>query len=145
MSEEEQEPNKGGRPAFEPTPEQRDEVEIGATFGMSKAALAAALDIDVKTLTKHFEKELFNGHSKKRLESLKLVVQSAREGNASARKTYERLTAMGASGAPSGAQPERPEPAPTARKSDDPGKKEMLNTAARQAPPDGSKWSGLLN
>lgn len=144
MSEQKEEPNKGGRPEFEPTPEQRDQVEISVYCGMTHAAIAASLRISTPTLRKHFEDELLYGHSRKEAEAFQLLFESARKGNVSAQKHVQRLGSMVA---PAGAPQPSPTPdqQPPARKSDDPGKKEMLNAAARQPPAADSKWSGLLN
>lgn len=47
--------------AFEPTEEQRRSVQAMAGFGIRHKDIAATLDIDEKTLTKHFRTELDKG------------------------------------------------------------------------------------
>ncbi len=50
--------NKGGRPEFEPTKEQRDIVQVMAGHNIEQHKIALALGIDNKTLRKHFKTEL---------------------------------------------------------------------------------------
>ena len=52
--------NKGGRPKFEPSKEQREIVKVMAGHNIEQAKIALALDIDNKTLRKHFKTELTN-------------------------------------------------------------------------------------
>lgn len=47
-----------GRPEFAPTPEQRRLVKALAAVGVSQVDIATVVDIDVKTLRKHFRTEL---------------------------------------------------------------------------------------
>lgn len=56
--------NKGGRPSFEPTEEQRRIVNIMAAGGFQQQAIADSLDICKHTLLKHFRKELDAGGAK---------------------------------------------------------------------------------
>lgn len=51
-------PNLGGRPAFEPTDEQRRTVTDMAAVGITQEQIALYLDIDDNTLRKHFRREL---------------------------------------------------------------------------------------
>lgn len=52
---------KPGRPAYEPTPEQRYAVGMGVACGVTQDQLAAFLGISKHTLEKHFAKELQAG------------------------------------------------------------------------------------
>ena len=133
-----EETNQGGRPEFVPTDKQRDDVEIGVYTGMTHVQLAAALEISRPTLEKHFADELLAGHSKKRLENMVILFTLARQGNASMAKQIERMGAMVVA-------PRQPDLDQSSKKPDPLGKKEELNIAAKEPPPEGSKWSGLLN
>ena len=53
--------NKGGRPQYEPTDEQREIVAILKAAGSPDAAIARTLKIDDDTLVKHFREELKDG------------------------------------------------------------------------------------
>ncbi len=134
-----EEVDKGGRPEHEPTDELRDQVEIAAYMGMNQVQIAAAIGVSKPTLAKHYAEELLNGHSKKRFENMAMLYETARKGNVAAQKYCERMGAMSVAPAKpaEGDQPsKRPDPL---------GKKEELNAAAKEPPPEGSKWSGLLN
>ena len=50
--------NKGGRPKFEPTPEQRKIVKMMTGFAIDQEKICSALDISGPTLRKHFKKEI---------------------------------------------------------------------------------------
>lgn len=134
------EANKGGRPTFEPTDDMRLTVEHGASCGVPVREIAAGIGCDEKTLRKHFDQELLNGRSRRRLHMLNLLFKSAEDGNVSAQKHLEQLIAM--SGEIGGA---RPTQQPFAPKEEKPGTKEMRAAHAQEAPPEGSKWAGLLN
>lgn len=49
---------------FQPTAEQRSQVEVLAGFGLPQAQIAVLLGCDPKTLRKHFERELEVGDAK---------------------------------------------------------------------------------
>ena len=53
-----------GRRAHQPDPGQRRQVEAMAGFGIPEADIACVLDIDPKTLRRHYRKELDKGHIK---------------------------------------------------------------------------------
>lgn len=129
--------DKGGRPEHEPTPELRDQVEIAAYMGMTEIQIAAAISVSKPTLRKHYVEELLNGHSKKRFENMQLLYANARRGHFAAQKQCERMGAMTVA-------PQKPAEIQPTRRPDPPGKKEELSAAAKEAPPEGSKWSGLL-
>jgi hypothetical protein len=142
MSDVEDEIVQTGRPEFIATAELRASVERGVSCGMTQRELAAALDCDEKTLRKHFEEELFAGRSKRRLHNLDLLFKSAEEGNVSAQKYIEQVIAM--SGDIGGQSTREPQHS-FIPKEERPGKKELQLAAAQEPPPEGSKWSGLLN
>ena len=50
-----------GRPAFQPTQEQRKQVKAMSAFGVPQSDIGAVLGIDAKTLRKHFWVELQTG------------------------------------------------------------------------------------
>jgi len=52
------EKDKGGRPQYKPTDEDRKQVETFAAVGISQDQISQVLDIDPKTLRLHFRKEL---------------------------------------------------------------------------------------
>lgn len=130
-----EEPNKGGRPEFEPTDDQRKQVEVGVYTGMTHVQLAAALEISKPTLEKHFAAELLTGHSKRRMRNMMQLWDNAEAGNVSAQKHLERMGAMVVA----------PRPEQAVKKPEPLGKKEELNIAAKESPPEGSKWAGYLN
>lgn len=53
-----------GRPAHQPTDQQRRQVEAMAGYGIPHLDIAAVLGIDRKTLEKHYENELDTGSAK---------------------------------------------------------------------------------
>src|SRR4051794_37778332 len=53
-----------GRPAHTPDPLLRRQVEALAGYGVPEAEIAAMVDIDPKTLRKHYRHELDHGHAK---------------------------------------------------------------------------------
>lgn len=54
-------PNKGGRPEFAPTEEQRQRVMIWTAGGLPQKHIARILNLSEPTLRKHFRKELEDG------------------------------------------------------------------------------------
>ena len=55
--------NKGGRPPYSPTDQQRTEVRNMAAFGITNDQIGKILEISQETLRKYFEKELETGRS----------------------------------------------------------------------------------
>ena len=53
-----------GRKAHNPEPGQRKQVEAMAGYGVPEAEIACVLEIDPKTLRRHYRKELDKGHIK---------------------------------------------------------------------------------
>lgn len=83
-----------GRPEFQPTKEQRQRVEILVGGGMAIEEIASAMDIDKKTLSKHFGEQIRFGRSKKRAEVLEAMFNSAKGGNVSAQKAFIQLNSL---------------------------------------------------
>lgn len=54
----EKQPNKGGRPPFKPTEQQRKTVKTMAAYGIPQADISAVIGCDRNTLMKHFRDEL---------------------------------------------------------------------------------------
>jgi hypothetical protein len=52
------------RPSHKPEPNQRRQVETLAGFGIPEADIAGLVQIDPKTLRKHYRQELDHGHTK---------------------------------------------------------------------------------
>jgi hypothetical protein len=65
-------PNKGGRPAHQPTDKDRQMVEALSGFAIPTAKIADVLNIDQKTLFKHYGDELRRGSA---------IVESKLAGN----------------------------------------------------------------
>ena len=57
-------PRKRGRPAHEPTPTTRRQVEMMAAFGNSQPQIAAIIGVSEPTLVLHYSAELESGHVK---------------------------------------------------------------------------------
>lgn len=62
-TDETEQPDKGGRPAFEPTADQRKTVKAMAGYGIPHDDIARVVDIAPKTLRKHFRDELDTGET----------------------------------------------------------------------------------
>lgn len=83
--------NRGGRPEYVPTIEDRLSVEQMKFCGEPESVIARALRIDVKTLRKHFDNELANGHAFRRREVIGHLFTQAQDGNVSATKRLEEM------------------------------------------------------
>jgi hypothetical protein len=68
-------------PAFEPTAEQRRTVRAMAGFGVPQEDIATFLDIDPKTLRKHFRVELDRGAIEATTKVAQSLFRMATEGN----------------------------------------------------------------
>jgi hypothetical protein len=53
-----------GRPAHKPDPVSRRQVEAMAAYGIPETDIATVIEIDPKTLRRHYRKELSTGHIK---------------------------------------------------------------------------------
>ena len=72
------------RPAFEPTDSQRKLVQNYATVGTRQEDIAQILDIDLKTLRKHFRQELTHGKINANAEVAKSLYTQCLGGNTTA-------------------------------------------------------------
>lgn len=118
---------KRGRPTFEPTKPQKDKVKLLIGF-MSEVAIASVLNIDHKTLRKHFAFELQNGRALTVAENLARLKKAAKAGNVTAMKYLDAKLEV---------TPEKfqkPEPL---------GKKETLDMEAKTGHV-GSEWGDVL-
>jgi len=80
------EKNKGGRPPFKPTKDERDNVEMMAGFGVPHEQIASTIrgGIDAETLKKHFKQELIEGKAKASTQVGRSLFQKAIQGDTSA-------------------------------------------------------------
>lgn len=82
---------KVGRPAYAPTPEDRETVEQMRYGGETEHVIALALGITIPTLRKHFREELDKGPSVRRREVIGMLFAQARKGNVAAAKKLEEM------------------------------------------------------
>jgi hypothetical protein len=123
--------NKGGRPAWQPSIEDRTTVEQMKYVGDSDAMIARALKIDVDTLRKHCAYELENGYANRRKQVIGKLFEAAESGNVSAIKRLDEMgkVAGAAESLRNRGSAKQPE-AKAAPKAPPPGKKEQLQQAA---------------
>jgi hypothetical protein len=81
---------------FTPTPNRRRRVRLAAHEGQPDQVIARRLRITVRTLRKHFERELEDGRTPRSPEEARLMVlnalfNAAMRGNVSAMKAWLRL------------------------------------------------------
>lgn len=69
-----------GAPPFSPTDEQRRTVRAMSGFGIPQADIATLLDIDDKTLRKHFRRELDRGSIEATVKVAQTLFQMATSG-----------------------------------------------------------------
>lgn len=113
------------RPPFKPTAAQRVRVAILAAARMSKIDIALSLDIDPKTLDKHFAEELTIGAAKKNAEIHAAMFKAATKGgNVAAQKAW-----LARHASPEGSLETL-------------GKKEQREAEAKAPPP--GEWEGLV-
>lgn len=95
-----------GRPSFEPTLGQRQQVEQMVAFGMTHDQMARVVGIDPDTLRLHFEEEIATALARKRAAVAALLFRSAENGNVSAQKHLDVVLArVAAEAAFTGAEP----------------------------------------
>lgn len=82
---------KVGRPAYAPSPEDRETVEQMKFCGETEFVIATALGITIPTMRKHFRHELDKGAANRRREVIGLLFATARKGNVSAQKKLEEM------------------------------------------------------
>jgi hypothetical protein len=73
-----------GRRAHKPDPAQRRQVEAMAAYGIPEMDIAAVLNVDPKTLRKHYREELDLGETKANAQVAGFLFNSARSGNVTA-------------------------------------------------------------
>jgi hypothetical protein len=130
---------KRGRPAYQPTKVQRNQVAIAAGAGIAHEEIALGLGITRKTLLKYFAEELTTGAYRKRLEVMQAMHRAAKKGNVAAAKAYMSMT-PDAAAPPVPKEPEQPaEPKVPAL-----GKKEQAQIDAGSAHV-GTEWADLLD
>lgn len=101
--------DKRGRPTFEPTAKHREQVEVLSGLFVQQATVAHLLDIDAKTLRKHFRAELDHGGERTVAKLKAIVFAAAKQG--SLRACCYLLDRMGA------AWPEKPRETMSRRRS----------------------------
>lgn len=121
---------------YEPTAEQRDQVEIWVGGGLSHEAIAHNLGISQPTLRKHFEAELSHGHAKKGAEMMEAMFRAGIGGNVAAQKAYLARNDLAVAEASFRGDGAPAEPRREARL----GKKELAEQAAQTAGV-GTEWS----
>jgi len=72
------------RKAHKPDPAQRRQVEAMAAYGIPEANIARVMNIDAKTLRKHYRDELDLGATKANAQVAGFLFNSARNGNVTA-------------------------------------------------------------
>jgi len=120
-----------GRPAYVPTDEDREKVQILRAQGMSKEAIAEALGIHYQTLATHFSMDLECAVAKKTAEVIMARFRSAVGGSVPAQNKFLELA---------GAIPPK---AVKAVKTPKLGKKEEAQAVAETAH-ESSEWGTLL-
>lgn len=126
------------RPEFKPTDELREKVSIWRAGGMSKDDIALALDIDVKTLTKHFSHELDVVSARKKADVLESQFRAARRGNVAAQRAFLASAGLAPTAAPRTAPKAEATPKEAAL-----GKKETRARNAKIAS-EGTSWDELV-
>lgn len=130
-----QKTNGGGRPPHAPTEKDRQMVEVLAGFAIPTAKIADVLDIDQKTLLKHYDREIRRGAAmvESKLAGNLLRIAGGTDGTALKAIIFALTCRFGWS---------QYVPRPVA---DEPlGKKEQAQIEAQTAHQH-SDWSGLVN
>ena len=73
-----------GRPAHEPDPAHRRQVEAMAAYGIPESDISRVVGVDPKTLRKHYREELDLGETKANAQIAGFLFNSARNGNVTA-------------------------------------------------------------
>jgi hypothetical protein len=120
-----------GRPAFAPTDDQRRQVKAMAAYGVPQGDIATVLNIDAKTLRKHFWVELQTGS----IEANAKVAQSL----------FQRATTeKGSAGVTAAIFWLKTRAGWREQQAEEVGKKEQREIVARTAER-GTDWEALLN
>ncbi len=80
-----------GRPPKRPTAEQRDQVELAVSVGLSVDMVSAALATPRRTLYRHFANEIACGRAKRLLANAIRIDKAACEGSVAAMKYLHTL------------------------------------------------------
>ena len=75
---------KRGRPAFQPTDEQRETVQAMTSYGIPEREIAAVIGVSQKTITKYFPEERATGTAKANAQVAQSLFKQAVEGNVGA-------------------------------------------------------------
>jgi len=130
-----------GRPPFEPTDRQRQDVKLCKAVGWSNEEIAAYIGVSRNTLAEHFVEELAHGVRVARVLMLRRLWAQVLGGNMTAFDRFSKLKGMvNPADLPDDFLDDDLEP------EDDTaglGKKEQANRAAVVAPPEGSPWAKL--
>ena len=126
-----------GRPEFEPTQRQREDVRLWAADDWSEERMAQQLGIARETLRKHFADEIQYGADRIRTQVLRDLERSSRAGRVGASAKLLEITSMVAP--PSAPKAERPEAPPEPL-----GKKAQAIVDAKSADV-GSDWADLVH
>jgi hypothetical protein len=126
------EPRNRGRPSYQPTEDNRKMVEAMTACGVPAYEVANVLDIDEKTLRKHFYNELSKGHTKANFKVAQSLYQRALNEKGSAGVTAAIFWLKTRAGW-------------REQTGDEPlGKKQLAEQRAANAA-EGTDWSELLN
>jgi hypothetical protein len=132
---------KRGRPAYSPSKQTREQVEMFLACGMSRDQIAAALEISLPTLDKVFATELDNGRARARARILSWLGKAARAGNVTAQKKLEEMSRL----ADASAEIEAATAAPAARESSAGKKKQAEAEAVATVATPTADWGDDLN
>jgi AraC-like DNA-binding protein len=133
------EPALPGRPAYEPTQAERDDVKLWAADDWTEDRMARQLGISRTTLRKYFEAEIEFGADQVRTQALRDLRRASRLGKVAASAKLLQLSGFVPPSAPASAPLDRPDLV-----DDRLGKKERAQIDARTAEA-GTSWASLLN
>jgi AraC-like DNA-binding protein len=128
-----------GRPAYEPTQAERDDVKLWAADDWTEDRMARQLGISRTTLRKYFEAEIEFGADQVRTQALRDLRRASRLGKVAASAKLLQLSGFVPPSAPAAAPLDRPDMI-----DDRLGKKERAQIDARTAEA-GTSWASLLN
>ncbi|MBR1004746.1 hypothetical protein [Bradyrhizobium liaoningense] len=131
-----------GRPEIKVTASDREKVEILIGGGMAVEEIAAAVDMAVNSLKKHFGAELKRGRSRKQAAMLEAMFKAGVGGNVSAQKAYMQHSLLAAADDKVQGAAE-PAPAPRAPRAYQ-GKKDAAQEEAMTAGA-GTEWGSDLD
>ncbi len=134
-----EEPGKPGRPEFEPTQRQRDDVKLWASDDWAEDRMAAQLGISRNTLRKHFAEEIQYGADRIRTQVLRDLQRSSAAGRVGASNRLLELT--GLVGPPRASKPDLDEDTPAEPQL---GKKAQAKVDAGTAAKD-TDWETLMH